>query len=193
MTGRTLIAGIGNIFLSDDGFGVEVARRLTAEHLPDGVTVVDYGIRGMHLAYDLASGFDAAILVDATARGGAPGTIYVIEPDLPSGPAEPAAGSDPQPLLDAHGMEPDVVLGLLDVLGGDRPGRIIVVGCEPASVGAGMGLSEPVMASVDEAVRVVLRLASGEPAAGEALSGPEGRRRLYAKGWESCASAFPER
>ncbi len=86
---RTLVAGIGNIFLSDDGFGVEVARRLATAPLPAGVTVTDYGIRGMHLAYDLASGFDAAILVDATSRGGAPGTIYVIEPDLPSGPAEP--------------------------------------------------------------------------------------------------------
>jgi hydrogenase maturation protease len=85
MTGRTLVAGIGNIFLGDDGFGVEVARQLAGADLPDGVTVTDYGIRGMHLAYDLASGFDTAILVDATARGGAPGTIYVIEPDLPSG------------------------------------------------------------------------------------------------------------
>jgi hydrogenase maturation protease len=75
MTGRTLVAGIGNIFLSDDGFGVEVARRLATARLPAGVTVADYGIRGMHLAYDLASGFDAAILVDATSRGGAPGTI----------------------------------------------------------------------------------------------------------------------
>ena len=193
MRPRVLVAGIGNIFLSDDGFGVEVARRLATAQLPGGVTVVDYGIRGMHLAYDLASGFDAAILVDATSRGGAPGTIYVIEPDLPSGPAEPAAGSDPTPVLDAHGMEPDVVLGLLDLLGGDRPGRITVVGCEPASVSEGMGLSEPVLASVDEAVRVVLRLAAGETAAGEEHAVPEVRRRLYVKGWESCASAFPVR
>jgi hydrogenase maturation protease len=182
MTGRTLIAGIGNIFLSDDGFGVEVARRLATAPLPAGVTVTDYGIRGMHLAYDLASGFDAAILVDATSRGGAPGTIYVIEPDLPSGPAEPAVGSDPHPVLDAHGMEPDVVLGLLDLLGGDRPGRITVVGCEPASVSEGMGLSEPVAASLDEAVRIVLRLAAGETAAGPEHAAPEARRRLYQRG-----------
>jgi hydrogenase maturation protease len=165
MTGRTLVAGIGNIFLCDDGFGVEVARSLAGADLPDGVTVTDYGIRGMHLAYDLASGFDAAILVDATARGGAPGTIYVIEPDLPSGPAEPAAGPDPHPLLDAHGMQPDVVLGMLDLLGGPRPSQIIIVGCEPATVEEGMGLSEPVAASVAEAARVVLELVTDGPAA----------------------------
>jgi hydrogenase maturation protease len=163
MSGRTLVAGIGNIFLCDDGFGVEVARRLADADLPAGVTVTDYGIRGMHLAYDLASGFDAAILVDATARGGAPGTIYVIEPDLPSEPAEPAAGSDSNPLLDAHGMQPDVVLGMLGLLGGARPGRIVVVGCEPASVAEGMGLSEPVAAAVGEAARVVLELVTEGP------------------------------
>jgi hydrogenase maturation protease len=165
MTGRTLVAGIGNIFLGDDGFGVEVARRLVDADLPGGVTVTDYGIRGMHLAYDLASGFDTAILVDATARGGAPGTIYVIEPDLPSGPAEPAAGSDPHPLLDAHGMQPDVVLGMLDLLGGARPGQILIVGCEPATVEESMGLSDPVAACVPEAVQVVLELVTDGPAA----------------------------
>jgi hydrogenase maturation protease len=165
MTGRTLVAGIGNIFLGDDGFGVEVARRLVSADLPDGVTVTDYGIRGMHLAYDLASGFDTAILVDATARGGAPGTIYVIEPDLPSGPAEPAAGPDAQPLLDAHGMQPDVVLGMLDLLGGPRPGQILIVGCEPASVEENMGLSDPVLACVPEAVQVVLELVTDGPQA----------------------------
>jgi hydrogenase maturation protease len=171
MTGRTLVAGIGNIFLCDDGFGVEVARRLVSTALPDGVTVTDYGIRGMHLAYDLADGFDTAILVDATARGGAPGTIYVIEPDLPSGPAEPAGGPDSHPLLDAHGMQPDVVLGLLDLLGGARPGHIVIVGCEPASVDEGMGLSEPVAASVDEAVRVVLELVTDGPGTGDQEAG----------------------
>jgi hydrogenase maturation protease len=165
MTGRTLVAGIGNIFLGDDGFGVEVARQLASADLPAGVTVTDYGIRGMHLAYDLASGFDTAILVDATARGGAPGTIYVIEPDLPSGPAEPAAGPDSHPLLDAHGMQPDVVLGMLDLLGGARPGQIVIVGCEPATVEESMGLSEPVTACVPEAVRVVLELVTDGPQA----------------------------
>jgi hydrogenase maturation protease len=85
-------------------------------------------------------------------------------------------------VLDAHGMEPDVVLGLLDLLGGDRPGRITVVGCEPASVSEGMGLSEPVAASLDEAVRIVLRLAAGETAAGPEHAAPEARRRLYQRG-----------
>jgi hydrogenase maturation protease len=163
MTGRTLVAGIGNIFLGDDGFGVEVARQLAGAELPAGVTVTDYGIRGMHLAYDLASGFDTAILVDATARGGAPGTIYVIEPDRPDGPADPAAA--PHPLLDAHGMQPDVVLGMLDLLGGARPGQLLIVGCEPASVEESMGLSDPVTASIPEAVAVVLELVTDGPAA----------------------------
>lgn len=170
MTGQTLIAGIGNIFLGDDGFGVEVASRLAGTDLPAGVKVVDYGIRGMHLAYDLSSGYDAAILVDATARGGEPGTIYVIEPELgaaPAGGAVPAAESDPDPaaaaltgspLLDAHGMQPDVVFSMLDMLGGERPGRVLIVGCEPASIDYGMTLSDPVAAAVDEAVRVVLEL-----------------------------------
>jgi hydrogenase maturation protease len=149
MTSRILVAGIGNIFLCDDGFGVEVARRLAGTDLPDGVTVTDYGIRGMHLAYDLASGFDAAILVDAAGRGG----------------TEPAAGPDAHPLLDAHGMQPDVVLGMLDLLGGTRPGQIIIVGCEPACVEEGMGLSEPVAAAVDEAARLVLELVTEGPGA----------------------------
>jgi hydrogenase maturation protease len=158
MTGRLLIAGVGNIFLGDDGFGVEVARRLTTAELPGWAHVVDYGIRGMHLAYDLADGYESAILVDATARGGAPGTIYVIEPDLQAGPAA-ADGADlaGNPLFNAHGMQPDVVFGMLGMLGaGTR--HVLVVGCEPASVDYGMALSEPVAAAVDEAVRVVLDL-----------------------------------
>jgi hydrogenase maturation protease len=222
MTGQTLVAGIGNIFLGDDGFGVEVATRLAGADLPGGVKVVDYGIRGMHLAYDLSSGYDAAILVDATARGGEPGTIYVIEPDLgpgaesattesaTTGPAatpaaagdqDPAPGAEraaddalaASPLLDAHGMQPDVVFGMLDMLGGERPGRILVVGCEPASIDYGIGLSDPVAAAVDEAVRVVLDLvAGGTSAAGGTTDNgrdvPAGARdatgqHLLRKGW----------
>jgi hydrogenase maturation protease len=185
MTAQVLVAGIGNIFLSDDGFGVEVASRLAGRELPAGVKVVDYGIRGMHLAYDLANGYDTAILVDATPRGGEPGTIYVIEPDLSpaiapdtssratNATAAPGGtpGSVASPLLDAHGMQPDVVLGLLDLLDGGRPGRILVVGCEPASVDYGMGLSDPVAASVDKAVRVVLDLVGN------------GRTSLFTEGW----------
>ena len=188
MTERTLIAGIGNIFCSDDGFGVEVAHRLMTETLPPGVEVKDYGIRGLHLAYDLAGGFRTAILVDAVARGGPPGTVYVIEPDrAPAGhpqpggpqssgpqssglqssgpgaaPAGPAAGG---PLLDAHGMQPDVVLQMLDTLGGPAGGTILIVGCEPASTDYGIGLTGPVTAAIGEAISVVRRLVD-EHAAG---------------------------
>jgi hydrogenase maturation protease len=162
MTGRLLIAGVGNIFLSDDGFGVEVATRLADLDLPDWADVADYGIRGMHLAYDLANSYDSAILVDATARGGTPGTLYVIEPELPVTPSD--AGADAAtagaPVLDAHGMQPDVVLAMLGTLGAaDR--QVLVVGCEPASVDDGIGLSEPVAAAVEEAVAVVLGLVAG--------------------------------
>jgi hydrogenase maturation protease len=163
VTERTLIAGIGNIFLGDDGFGVEVARRLAGEELPDHVTVADYGIAGMHLAYDLCDGYDRAILIDATPRGAEPGTVFVIEPEQA---AEPQLA-----LLDAHGMQPDVVLGMIGTLGGagGAPGReagpdgsnavrVLIVGCEPASSEPGIGLSEMVAAAVDNAVKVVLDL-----------------------------------
>jgi hydrogenase maturation protease len=150
-----LIAGVGNIFLGDDGFGVEVARRLSVVGLPDWVRVADYGISGMHLAYDLAEGYDTTILIDATPRGGEPGTIYTIELE-PGQPPGGAARSGSQ-LFDAHGMQPDVVFGVLDMLGADA-GRVLLVGCEPASVDYGMGLSPPVAAAVGDAVRVVLDL-----------------------------------
>src|SRR5579875_1120858 len=120
MPGRVLVAGVGNIFLGDDGFGVEVARRLADAGLPDWVRVADYGISGMHLAYDLAEGFETTILVDATPRGGDPGTVYVMELD----PAAPSAAAAPEPgrgipLLDGHGMQPDVVFGMLNLLGAE--------------------------------------------------------------------------
>jgi hydrogenase maturation protease len=152
-----LIAGVGNIFLGDDGFGVEVANRLAAADLPEWVQVTDYGIRGMHLAYDLAGGYDTTILIDAAPRGGTPGTVYVIEPDLRPQPRDAEAAVEQNPLFNAHGMQPDVIFGMLDMLGG-QVGRVLIVGCEPASVEYDMGLSEPVAAAVDEAVRVVLDL-----------------------------------
>lgn len=158
MTGRMLIAGVGNIFLGDDGFGVEVASRLAKEALPDWVRVADYGISGMHLAYDLAEGFETTILVDATPRGGDPGTVYLMELD----PAAPSAAAAPEPgrgipLLDGHGMQPDVVFGMLNLLGAEA-GRVLLVGCQPASIDERIGLSKPVAAAVDEAVRIVLDL-----------------------------------
>jgi hydrogenase maturation protease len=159
MTRRLLIAGVGNIFLGDDGFGVEVARRLVGADLPDWAHVVDYGIRGMHLAYDLANGYEAMILIDATARGGTPGTIYVIEPDL-------TVDAESQPLFNAHGMQPDVVFSMLGML--DAGAReVLVVGCEPANVDYGIGLSAPVQGAVDAAVRIVLDLVADADASGE--------------------------
>lgn len=170
MSGRVLVAGVGNIFLSDDGFGSEVARRLATEPFPEGVRVVDSGIRGLHLAYELLDGYDTAILIDAAPRGGAPGTVYVIEPDLQPGDG-PAEGS----LLDAHGMEPVAVLSLLATLGGSVR-RVFVVGCEPATVEEGIGLSEPVARAVAEAAGVVRELVSESMQRREAVVGSAGDR-----------------
>lgn len=171
--GRTLVACLGNIFLSDDGFGVEVARRLARESLPEGVRVTDYGIRGMHLAYDLAEGFDTTILVDSAQRGDAPGTVYLIEPE----PDPPAEGEDDAALarislFNAHGMQPDLVLSLAGSLGGDA-GRVLVVGCEPATLEEGIGLSAPVTAAVDEAAAMITRLVTtGQHASGQRGTAP---------------------
>jgi hydrogenase maturation protease len=155
MTASVLVAGVGNVFLGDDGFGVEVATRLLDTPMPDGVKVADFGIRGVHLAYELLDGYDALVLIDAVPRGDAPGTLYVIEPDLDA--IEPA-GVGGGPVMDAHGMAPDAVLALLAALGG-RLGRVWVLGCEPADVSERMGLSEPVAGAVEEAVRLARRLA----------------------------------
>jgi hydrogenase maturation protease len=183
-----LIAGVGNIFLGDDGFGVEVANRLASQRLPEWVRVADYGISGMHLAYDLAEGFETTILVDATPRGGDPGTVYVIELD-PSGPAAPSASAAPEtgrgiPLLDGHGMQPDVVFGMLNLLGAEA-GRVLLVGCEPASIDERIGLSKPVTAAVDEAVRIVLDLVRAAEGATGSVAGerrPAGARGQFTQG-----------
>ncbi len=171
MTGdRILVAGVGNIFLGDDGFGVEVARRLASAGLPGPVSVADYGISGMHLAYDLADGYDATILIDAAPRGGPPGTLTVLEVGQEHRPSLDGAGGALQGsrMFDAHGMQPEVVFGVLEMLGA-QAGRVLVVGCEPASVDPGIGLSEPVQAAVDEAVTLVKNLIDGGLAEG---SGP---------------------
>lgn len=158
MSGRVLVAGIGNIFLGDDGFGVEVAGRLAKLELPEWVTVADYGISGMHLAYDLASGVDTAILVDAMPRGDEPGTVYVVEPDRQApGTADGEDQAGPAAFYDGHGMQPDVVLGMLDTLGA-AVRKVLIVGCEPASIDYGIGLSELVTAAIDPAVQTVLDL-----------------------------------
>lgn len=147
---RTVIAGVGNIFLGDDGFGVEVVRALAGRALPDGVEVLDVGIRGVHLAYDLLDGCALLVLVDTAAHGEAPGTVSVIEPDATGAPAA-APGRPP---IDPHGMAPHQVFDLLTRLGGG-PSRTLVVACEPADLSAGMELSEPVRAAVPRAVRLI--------------------------------------
>jgi hydrogenase maturation protease len=147
---RILVAGIGNVFMGDDGFGVALADRLARRELPAGVQVVDYGIRGMDLAYALHEGWDTVLLLDAVPRGGAPGTLYVIEPEL----------DDIEPSVDAHGMDPVMVLGLARALGGELP-RTLVVGCEPQTRMTGeeedvvAAVSEPVRAALDEGVLLV--------------------------------------
>jgi hydrogenase maturation protease len=151
---RILVAGIGNIFLGDDAFGVEVIKRLKNQDLPSGVRVVDFGIRGFDLAYAFQDGYDTTILVDAFPHGQTPGTVSLVEPDL-------SQIAEPQPdVVDAHGMNPLNVLRLAASMNADLK-NIFLVGCEPATLGGDdghMGLSESVAASVDEAVRMVLTL-----------------------------------
>jgi hydrogenase maturation protease len=150
-----LVAGIGNIFQSDDAFGVEVAARLSGRELPPGVRVEDFGIRGVHLAYELLEGYDGLVLIDAVPMGEPPGTLAVIAPEL----ADEGSGGDPAPAVDAHTMSPDVVLATLTRLGG-RLERAYVVGCQPASLAEGMGLTPAVAAAVPEAVALCLDLVS---------------------------------
>lgn len=172
---RVLIAGIGNVFLGDDGFGVAVAGRVNAAALPPGATVADYGIRGVHLAYDLLDGAcDTLIMIDALPVDGPPGTLAVIDAGEELGP-DPAAGDgDPGPLgppaVNGHGMHPLAVLHLLRSLGGGVS-RALIVGCKPGVIGEVMGLSQPVRAAVDEAAALVTALAAQESAGGRALAG----------------------
>ena len=149
MSQGVLVAGVGNLFLSDDGFGPEVARRLLAEGgLPDQVRVVDYGIRGMHLAYDLLEGYDALVIVDAVPGDGEAGALTVLE----VGHDQLGTGE-----LDAHGMDPVAVLANLERLGGSLP-RTYVVGCTPKALAEGIGLSAPVAVAVPAATDLVRRL-----------------------------------
>ena len=157
---RILIACIGNIFLGDDGFGVEVAKRLMNRHYPEGVQVVDFGIRGMELAYTLLDDYDTLVLVDAVPRGGLPGTLYLIEPDLANMSPEKGVEAG-RVAVDTHSMDPVKVLAFARTLGA-RPIHTLLVGCEPAPFGGGedyaemqMGLSEPAQAAVDEAVKMI--------------------------------------
>jgi hydrogenase maturation protease len=163
MTPRILIAGIGNVFLGDDGFGVETARRLAARPLPDGVQVVDFGIRGLDLTYALLEPYDALIFIDAASWGETPGTLLLIEPE---------ADQSGEVTLDAHGMDPVKVLALARTLGA-QPTRTFLVACEPGFLPAAdsedvvVALSAPVQAAVEEAVRMVEALVE------EIRNGPE--------------------
>lgn len=145
-----LIAGLGNLFLTDDGFGSELARRMAQQPLPDGVKVVDYGIRGMHLAYDLLDGYDALVVLDALPGDGAPGDLTVLE----VGPDDLAHDDEAGGELDAHAMAPVSVLASLGSLGGRLPPTYIV-GCQPADLGDGIGLTPAVTAALDRAATLV--------------------------------------
>lgn len=154
---QILVAGIGNIFHGDDGFGVEVIRRLASRTFPDHVTVKDFGIRGYDLAYALLDDFDVVVLVDATPRGDAAGTLYVIELDRDADRTQSV-------VLDAHAMNPVSVLRLAESIG-EVSSRILLVGCEPATLGGEdglMGLSPEVSAAVDGAVRLIEKLIQKE-------------------------------
>jgi hydrogenase maturation protease len=163
-TKRILIAGIGNIFLADDGFGVEVAGRLAKRTFPEGVRVADFGIRGFDLAYALMEGYDTTILVDAYPGAGDAGTIFVVEPDL----NDLNSSSAGEGFMDPHAMNPLIVLRMAATMGGELK-RVLLVGCVPSTLGpeeGQLGLSGPVNAAVDEAVKVidslVTRILAGE-------------------------------
>jgi hydrogenase maturation protease len=148
---RILVAGIGNIFLGDDGFGVEVVKRLATRGLPTSVRVADFGIRSFDLAYALQDGYETTILVDTYPHGQTPGTVSLVEPDLGK-----LDGPD-HSVLDTHGMNPLNVLRMATAMNGSLK-KVLLVGCEPATFGGEegkMGLSEPVESAVDEAVEMV--------------------------------------
>jgi hydrogenase maturation protease len=150
---QILVAGVGNAWMRDDGFGGYVAKALGERELPPGVTVLDFGTGGLDLAYEVMRGYDALVLVDVSRQGGEPGTLYVLEPD----PAEITPISDGE-LISPHGMDPKTVLRFVRTVGG-WPGKVVVVACEPTGDGTGeMGLelSPEVGAAVERAAALVL-------------------------------------
>jgi hydrogenase maturation protease len=149
---RILVAGVGNSWLRDDGFGGEVARRLSARTMPAGVAVMDAGTGGLDLAYEVMRGYDALVIVDVSQQGGEPGTLYVMEPDEESVDGNIADGE----AINPHGMDPKTVLRFVKSIGA-WPGRVVVVACEPADVSdLGFGLSEQVQGVLDRAVELVV-------------------------------------
>jgi hydrogenase maturation protease len=147
-----LVGGIGNAWLKDDGFGGEVAKRLNEQELPAGVAVFDFGTGGLDLAYEMMRGYDGLVLVDISAQGGEPGTLYVMEPDEES----VTTGIEEGTLIDPHGMDPQTVLRFVKTISG-WPGHVVVIACEPAQMEEmGFGLSDEVAGAVDRAVTLVL-------------------------------------
>jgi hydrogenase maturation protease len=149
---RILVAGIGNAWLKDDGFGSEVVKRLGARELPEDAAVFDFGTGGLDLAYEVMRGYDALVLIDVSRQGGEPGTLYVME----ALKDEVEAGIEDGQVINPHAMDPQTVLRFLKTLGA-WPGKVVIVACEPAQVEEmGMGLSEEVESAVDAAVGVVI-------------------------------------
>ncbi len=158
-----LVAGVGNAWLRDDGFGGEVVRRLYEEPLPEGVAVMDAGTGGLDLAYEVMRGYDALVILDVSQQGGQPGTLYLIEPDE----ADIEGGIEDGQVINPHGMDPKTVLRFVKSVGA-WPGRVLVIACEPAEIEElGWGLSAQVSAAVEDAatlVRETVRgLLSGDP------------------------------
>jgi len=148
---QVLVACLGNLWLRDDGFGAEVAKRLEERELPDGARVFDFGNGGLNLAYEAMRGYDGLVLVDASKQGHEPGTLYVMDIDEDSVGGAIEDGE----LLDPHAMDPKTVLRFVKATGG-WPGKVVVVACEPAEIDdVGIGLSEPVAAAVEGAVALV--------------------------------------
>lgn len=156
MSNSVLIAGIGNIFQGDDAFGVAVVRKLAKFDWPSDVRVVDFGIRGMDLAFSLLDGYELTILIDATMQGGTPGTLYTIEPDVHSMPQ----GTD-FVCMNSHGLDPAKVLVLAKNMGAEFK-RILLIGCEPLTLdndeNGYLGLSGAVQAAIDPAVNMISKL-----------------------------------
>jgi hydrogenase maturation protease len=147
-----LIAGVGNAWLRDDGFGGEVARRLRDRQLPDGCNVMDAGTGGLDLAYEVMRGYDALVLIDVSKQGGEPGTLYVMEPDEDSVPGKIDDGE----VINPHGMDPQTMLRFVKTAGA-WPGKVVVIACEPHTVAEiGFQLSESVAGALEPAVKLVL-------------------------------------
>jgi hydrogenase maturation protease len=154
---QILVAGIGNTWLRDDGFGSEVVKRLATRELPSGVSVVDFGTGGLDLAYEVMRGYDALVLVDVSRQGEEPGTLYVMEAEE----ADVTAGIEDGEMIDPHAMDPESVLRFVKAVGG-WPGKVIVVACEPGDVEEmGIGLTAPITAAVDDAVELVMTTIAG--------------------------------